>query len=170
MIEFKKIELSDCLFVNELRNNCAEEFLHNSSKYTILDTIRWYSTLTIPYYIVYVYENRIGYFRLSDYSKTNHTIYIGMDIDKRFRGKGYGYQSYKKFIPYILKEYNLHKISLEVLSTNIVAYNLYKKLGFVVEGIKRQEVLKKNKYVDSIIMSLLKDEILNSPIYKNENN
>jgi RimJ/RimL family protein N-acetyltransferase len=52
----------------------------------------------------------------------------------------------------------LNKISLEVLSNNIIALNLYKKLGFVTEGIKRQEVYKNNQWVDSIIMSILKNE------------
>jgi RimJ/RimL family protein N-acetyltransferase len=41
-----------------------------------------------------------------------------------------------------------------------VAYNLYKKLGFVDEGIKRQEVLKNGVYVDSVIMSMLRSELL----------
>jgi RimJ/RimL family protein N-acetyltransferase len=44
------------------------------------------------------------------------------------------------------------------LSNNIIALNLYKKLGFVTEGVKRQEVYKNNQWVDSIIMSILKNE------------
>ena len=52
----------------------------------------------------------------------------------------------------------LHKLSLEVLSTNKRAINLYKKLGFIKDGKKREDVLKPDGYVDSIIMSLLESE------------
>ena len=74
---------------------------------------------------------------------------------------GVATESYKKFIPYIFKTFNLNKISLEVLSDNKKAIHLYKKLGFTIEGIKRQEVLKKHGYVDSIVMSILKSELEN---------
>lgn len=55
---------------------------------------------------------------------------------------GLGYNCYKKFIPFIFNYLNLHKISLEVLVTNDIAINLYKKIGFIFEGIKREDVIK----------------------------
>ena len=69
----------------------------------------------------------------------NKNIYIGCDLHKDWRGKGLSYLSYLEFIPKLFNTHNLHKISLEVLSTNIVAYNLYKKIGFIEEGRKRDE-------------------------------
>jgi RimJ/RimL family protein N-acetyltransferase len=79
-------------------------------------------------------------------------------VDEKYRGKGYGKIAYKMFIPYLFKHYDLHKITLEVLSTNIVAKNLYEKLGFIYEGKKREEIYKKGKWIDSIIMSILRSE------------
>jgi RimJ/RimL family protein N-acetyltransferase len=102
--------------------------------------------------------NRIGYFRTSNYSEDNKNIYIGADLHSDYRGKGLGYTSYAQFIPYLFNSLKLNKISLEVLSTNMNAIKLYKKLGFVEEGIKRQEVYKNGKWVDSIVMSMLKTE------------
>jgi len=84
-----------------------------------------------------------------------------MDIHKNFRGKGLAYESYCKFIPYLIETYDLHKVSLEMLGTNHRAYNLYLKLGFFTEGIKRQEVFKNGNYVDSIVMSILRSEVEN---------
>jgi RimJ/RimL family protein N-acetyltransferase len=159
MIEFKPLTIEDCEFLNEVRNECAEQYLHDSTKYSIEETKEWYRKLDIPYYIVYHEDSKIGYFRLSNYSSRNNTMYVGMDIHKSFRGKGYAYEAYTKFIPYIMDAYGLNKISLEVLSTNIVAINLYKKIGFVMEGVKRQEVLKCRGYVDSVLMSLLREEV-----------
>jgi len=147
--------------LSEVRNECAEEYLHNSTQYSFEQTQRWFYTLDVPYYIVFNDQDKIGYFRLSNYSKSNRNIYIGMDIHKNFRGKGLAYESYCKFIPYLIETYDLHKVSLEVLGTNHRAYNLYLKLGFFTEGIKRQEVFKNGKYIDSIVMSILRAEVEN---------
>lgn len=159
MITFRPIEFNDCEFLNNVRNECAEQYLHNSTKYTLGQAQRWFYSLDIPYYMVFNDQDKIGYFRLSNYSKSNRNIYIGMDLHKDFRGRGLAYESYCKFMPYLIKEYNLHKISLEVLATNERAYNLYLKLGFATEGIKRQDVYRNGNYIDSVVMSILKSEM-----------
>lgn len=166
MIHFRPMEFDDCEFLNNVRNECAELYLHNSSKYPLKQTQKWFHTLDIPYYIVFNDADKIGYFRLSNYSKMHRNIYIGMDLHKDFRGKGLAYESYCRFIPFLIKQYNLHKISLEVLVSNQRAYNLYLKLGFVTEGVKRQEVYKNGTYADSVLMSILKQEVEENDIYK----
>jgi RimJ/RimL family protein N-acetyltransferase len=166
MITFRPIEFNDCAFLNEIRNECAAEYLHNSSTYPLEQTQKWFHTLDVPYYTVFNDNDKIGYFRLSNYSKIHRNIYIGMDLHKDFRGKGLAYESYCRFIPFLIKQYNLHKISLEVLVSNQRAYNLYLKLGFVHEGAKRQEVNKHETYIDSVVMSILKSEVLNNKIYE----
>lgn len=158
MIEFKKLISTDLDFLNEVRNGYCEEFLHDSRKFTIRETKEWFDKTKPDFFIIWLEDERIGYFRLSNYSDVNQNIYVGADISPKFKGKGLGKLAYEKFIPFLFEKYNLNKITLEVLSTNVIAINLYKKLGFIQEGIKRQEVLKKNQWVDSIIMSILKKE------------
>ena len=158
MISFRRLEETDLEFLNEVRNYCAPEYLHDSRIFSLSDTLNWFKTTHPDYYIILTGNEKIGYFRLSNYSSLNQNIYIGADLHPKFWGKKLAYPLYQKFINYLFINYNLNKISLEVLSTNIRAYNLYKKLGFIEEGIKRQEVFKNNKFVDSIIMSLLKKE------------
>ena len=149
-----------------MRNECAAEFLHISTKYTVEETLNWFNNKSnLVYYIVLYDGIKIGYFRLSNYSSEHHNIYVGMDIHREYRGKGLAYEAYRKFIPTIIKQYDLHKVSLEVLATNTRAHNLYTKLGFVNEGVKRQEVYKNGQYVDSILMSILKSEVEANDIY-----
>lgn len=158
MISFRHLEKKDLKFLNEVRNYCAEEYLHDSRTFSLNDTLSWFKSVQPNYYIILNEDKKIGYFRLSNHSPTNQNIYIGADLHPEFWGKKLAYPSYQKFIDYLFINYNLNKISLEVLSTNIRAYNLYKKLGFIQEGVKRQEIFKQDKFVDSIIMSLLKTE------------
>lgn len=167
MISFRSLLREDLEFLNEVRNYCAAEYLHDSRIFSLSDTVQWFETNCPDYYIILYKGEKIGYFRLSNYSTINQNIYIGADLHPKFWGKKLAYPSYQKFIDYLFTKYNLNKISLEVLSTNVRAYTLYKKLGFVQEGIKRQEIFKQDQFIDSIVMSLLKTEYNNAYILEN---
>ncbi len=54
----------------------------------------------------------------------------GIVVSSKFRGMGVGSKLFKE-IENIAEEKNLKKITLEVLDTNVSAYELYKKLGFI---------------------------------------
>jgi RimJ/RimL family protein N-acetyltransferase len=158
MVRFNKITENDLEFVNSVRNMYAAEFLHDSRTFTLNETEEWYKKTNPDYLIIYYYDIRIGYVRLSNYSEQNKNIMVGVDIAPEHRGRGFGKLTYEKLIPYLFEKYSLHKISLEVLSTNTVAINLYNKVGFKYEGTKREEVYKNGNWIDSIIMSILKSE------------
>jgi len=157
-LRFDSITTIDLPFINKTRNTYCEDFLHDSRKFNLLETYEWYYKTKPDFWIIFENKERVGYFRLSNYSKENKNIYIGADIAPEYRGKGYAKFAYSKFIPFVFENYNVNKISLEVLCNNEIAISLYKKLGFIYEGTKREEIYKKDKYVDSIIMSILKKE------------
>jgi len=54
----------------------------------------------------------------------------GIVVSNKFRGMGIGSKLFKE-IENIAEEKNLKKITLEVLDTNVSAYKLYKRLGFI---------------------------------------
>ena len=157
-LTFSKITKDDLEFLNNVRNEFSIEFLHDSRIFTLEETLSWFLNNKPDYWIIKHNKIKIGYFRLSLYSIQNKNIYIGADLHPEFHGKGLAYSSYILFISFLFKKYKLNKISLEVLSTNLRAIKLYKKIGFVEEGIKRQEVKKGKLFIDSIIMSILKNE------------
>jgi len=161
MMEFTRLTYNDLPFLNEVRNDCAVEFLHNSDTHSLEQTQEWYKKTDPLFWVIWENGERIGYFRTSDWSVENKNCYVGADLHENFRGRGFAYEAYVKFLPFLFNFYELHKISLEVLSTNTRAINLYEKIGFVHEGVKRDEVLKNGEWVDSIIMSMLGDEYEN---------
>ena len=88
--------------------------------------------------------------------KAEFAIYIG-DMD--FRGKGLGSDALRTLIKYGFQELNLNKIWCEVFSNN-AAIDIYRRIGFVDEGVLRQNVFKHGKYLDSFVLSLLREEWL----------
>lgn len=57
-------------------------------------------------------------------------------ITKNYRGKGLGNELLTEMFR-IANENNIFEFTLEVRETNIIARNLYEKLGFKVEGVRK---------------------------------
>jgi diamine N-acetyltransferase len=73
------------------------------------------------------------------------------------RGKGYGHEMVTLAIEYAFDHLNLHKLVCEVLATNELACGLYRRLGFVDEGVLRQQVYKRGDYWDVQILALFRE-------------
>lgn len=157
-IKIRRISKLDLSFILLVRNECRES-LDNNTYFSKQDIDEWFEKYNPEWYIIYLEDDKntpIGYFRTSD--NTRHRIQIGCDIHKDFRGQGHAKRAYKIFIEYMFRIRNKRRIYLEVLSTNTIAIDLYTKLGFKEEGRKREHVYRNSRYIDAIIMGLLKHE------------
>ncbi|AMP00902.1 acetyltransferase family protein [Collimonas arenae] len=82
-------------------------------------------------------------------------IWIG---ETEAQGKGIGQQAMRRLLAHAFDDLNLHRIYLSVLSNNIRALNLYKKIGFSEEGKSRDAIFKNGSYDDLIQMAILSNE------------
>jgi RimJ/RimL family protein N-acetyltransferase len=82
-------------------------------------------------------------------------IYIG---DAEERGKGYAKEAMIQTLRWGFHQLGLNRIFLKVETQNINAIGMYKKAGFVEEGILRNCVFKNNEYRSQMILSMLQDE------------
>lgn len=78
--------------------------------------------------------------------------------DKGVWGRGIGSRATRAAIRYGFRWLNLNRIQLTVLETNPRAIAIYRKLGFAQEGVMRQAQWKDGRYLDVIMMSLLREE------------
>lgn len=78
-------------------------------------------------------------------------IMIG-DIDEW--GKGYAFEASTTIINYCFEVLNLRKMNLGVIEDNVNAVNLYKKLGFTIEGIYKDHIFEDPRYLNSLRMAL----------------
>ncbi len=85
--------------------------------------------------------------------KNKHVGFLGISILKDFRGNGIGNAMMNYTIEWAKRQNELEKISLTVFSTNNPAINLYKKLGFTIEGRMKKHYKIEGKYIDDIAMT-----------------
>ena len=83
-----------------------------------------------------------------------HSAGLGMGLLKSWRGKGIGQALLKSTIQQAIKN-GIMRIELEVYASNTAAIALYRKNGFVEEGLKKQARILDGKYEDIVLMALL---------------
>ena len=97
MITFRPLSKDDVPFLTDIRNECAEMYLHTSSKFSVDEAYKWFDTTKPTFHVILHNDIKIGYFRITNYSEINKNLYIGADLHRDFRGKGLAYESYCKF-------------------------------------------------------------------------
>ena len=76
----------------------------------------------------------------------------------KFWNCGYGTEAMLLLLDYAFNHKNLHKVQAIVLKDNIASLKMHKKLGYIEEGLLRENIYKDGKYKDQVILSLLKSE------------
>lgn len=173
MYGLRELQREDIQKINNLRNN--EELvslLGGTFRFINIDVdYKWYDNYmnnrdkSVRCAIVEA-ENKqdiLGLVSLTNIDLLNQSSIFHIIIgDSNVRDKGLGYFATSKILLHAFKNMNLHRIELSVLTNNIPAIKLYEKVGFKKEGISRQSVYKEGQFVDVQIMSILKNEFLNS--------
>ncbi len=106
-----------------------------------------------------VHNRVVGFSRCegSDLTRLSHKVEFGVCILKEFWGYGMGKCLLQQSINWA-DENAVKKIALQVLETNKKAIQLYKNLGFGVEGIlKNDKKLSDGKYYNTVVMGRFTD-------------
>ncbi|MGR3778631.1 GNAT family N-acetyltransferase [Bacillus paramycoides] len=101
-----------------------------------------------------VHNHIVGFSRCvgSDLKRLSHKVEFGVCILKEYWGYGIGKNLLQKSINWADAN-EVKKIALQVLETNDKAIQLYKKLGFEVEGVlKNDKRLSDGKYYNTVVM------------------
>lgn len=82
-------------------------------------------------------------------------IFIG---EKEMWNQGFGSEAMRLLLMHGFETLNLNRIALDVYATNPRAIRSYEKVGFQLEGRKRQAMFKAGQYIDILLMSVLRSE------------
>ncbi|MGW1798079.1 GNAT family N-acetyltransferase [Streptomyces sp. NPDC001984] len=79
-------------------------------------------------------------------------------IGPRGRGRGLGVEATALIIGHGFEQLGLHRIQLEVYGDNHRARHVYEKVGFVVEGVRREALVRDGEWIDEVMMAVLDRE------------
>ena len=121
------------------------KLLENGIKYIFMDEL----------------ETSVGMFKLFPWTyRASHIAYLGgLAIHPAFVGKGFGKKMMEEIIDLANQE-GYKRIELSVATENLKAVELYKKMGFEVEGTMRNYTYLKQegRFMDEFLMSYIKVE------------
>ncbi len=100
----------------------------------------------------------VGEVVLNEIDGRNRSSNFRIFIAAQYTGRGYGTEATRLMLDYGFGMLNLHPIELDVYTINPRALHVYEKVGFVREGVKRQNWYYDHQYYDSIVMSMLEDD------------
>lgn len=79
---------------------------------------------------IYHGEIIIGFAMYGCFGPNRDTWIDRIMIDEKYQGKGFGRIAMTKLIDIVSKEYEVNSVYLSMFEDNVLAYNLYKSLGF----------------------------------------
>ncbi len=90
----------------------------------------------------------------------NRSAELGIALGRRdCWGKGYGSDAVRTLCRWGFAELNLHRVHLKVYEDNPRGIACYEKAGFRQEGRLRHDRYQGGRYLDTIVMGLLRDEL-----------
>jgi RimJ/RimL family protein N-acetyltransferase len=168
-VRLREVRKEDAELINKLGNE-EEVFINLSTRLPMPKPLQveenWYQEYTKEYnedFIQFVIETldgtvigKCGTGHI-DWKNSCVTIWIFIGNPEN-RSKGYGSDALSLLVNFIFREMNMNRVQLYVFAFNERAVTSYKKVGFVVEGVQKQELFRNGTYNDVYIMSILKRE------------
>lgn len=120
--------------------------------------IRELARATNSLFLVAEIDDRIvGQLTLEGGKRRNvrHAAVLGITVAQEWRGQGVGHRLLEHAIRWARESGIITRIELHVFARNERAVRLYEEFGFVVEGRRREAVIRDGEYLDDLVMSLL---------------
>jgi RimJ/RimL family protein N-acetyltransferase len=124
----------------------------------------WESTRDQPGQQLFAIETRagelVGACDLREITERSRRATLGIWVGKPYWGQGYGTDAVRTICRFAFREMNLQRVELHVHETNPRGILAYEKVGFKEEGRLRRSHFIGGAYVDSLVMGLLDDDLI----------
>lgn len=91
-----------------------------------------------------------------DYRRNWRTVHIVIGILQRYSGQGIGKRMFMALEEWAVQQ-GMHRLELTVMTHNQRGIALYQRMGFQVEGVKRDDLFVDGGYIDQYMMAKLLD-------------
>ena len=103
----------------------------------------------------------IGKFVLFQFSEQNRRAEVGFILDRRHWGLGYMSEVMECMLDYAFDALELHRLEADTDPDNAASLAILEKYGFQREGLFRQRWYVGGKWLDSVMLGLLKADFKN---------
>ncbi|MDC0709990.1 GNAT family protein [Stigmatella sp. ncwal1] len=101
----------------------------------------------------------IGVINLFDLDFRSRRAEFGLFIgDRSLWGQGYGTEATRMMLDYGFGTLNLSRVWLQVFAHHAAGIRAYEKAGFRREGVLREQHYAEGKFVDAVVMGILRAE------------
>jgi diamine N-acetyltransferase len=165
-LTLRALERSDLRFVHNLNNN------RNIMSYWFEEPYESFDELE-ELYNKHIHDNAerrfiaetadkepVGLVELIEINSIHRSAEFQIIITPEHQGRGFARDLVNKALDYSFSILNLHKIYLQVATTNEKAIHVYKECGFIEEGRLVEEFFSNGKYTDAVRMYILQDMYL----------
>ena len=100
----------------------------------------------------------IGFIDLFDFEPKHQRVGLGIVIfDEKDRGKGYAFQALEMVCSYAFTHLHMYQLYANITGDNERSIVLFKKVGFVETGIKKDWIFSDGKFKDEHLYQLIRD-------------
>lgn len=161
-----KVSLEDIEILMELNNNeyISNFVVGNPKKVNFNEQLQWmkkneYETNTIRFIIKFGIFS-VGTIIISSIDKCNKSANISIKILPDYHGKGIGKTALILAIKHAFYVEKIYCLTAHILDYNVCSQNLFKSVGFILEGILRSRIIKNDIRYNLLSYSLLYDDFL----------
>lgn len=91
-------------------------------------------------------------------TRNRHAAYLVVGISERYRGQGIGANLFTELDRWAT-EIGIHRLELTVVTENEAGLSLYEKMGFIIEGTKRDSLFIDGVFFNEFYMSKLVNSV-----------
>ena len=166
LVEFKKLTNDMLETVRQWRNmEHVRQYMYTEHYITPEEHRKWFATVSeskkYKYWVITVNSKGVGLVNLADIDYENLVASWAFYIaDLSQIGTGLGSMVEYHLIDYYFTEIKFNKLCCSVLDFNEHVVEMHKKFGFQQEGLLRSQIKKGNKFVNVVLLGMLRDEWL----------
>jgi len=164
-IYLRPVEKEDAAILQKWRNDPhMRGLLAYRPPCTEEDVVKWIERMSAGDNVFLGIVNKeddklIGIVNVGSVDRLNRSAEGGIAIgEPEFRSAGIGFEVSVAMLDFVFDYMNLHRLYVTAHGYNEISLLLTKKLKFVEEGKQRDAILRRGKYHDLIVLSLLEDE------------
>ena len=143
MVELREINKDNLEEVLQLSVSEDQKSFVSSTAHSLAQA--WVYQKTAFPFAIYANQELVGFVMLGYYeSRKQYTLWKFL-IDRHYQNKGYGKESLRLAIEYLMKTFNVSEIYTGVALDNKIAKHLYESVGFIETGVV-EDGMKEMKY------------------------